>query len=138
MPAPAKKGGAASKKEASPARKGAAAKKVKKEASPAARKETVPVENLSLRERLALQANADADKAPPQVNALYDKSMGQGLSKGDLDILSGKIGQKRGYDKVAGQAAQSKPKNQARKRQVVEESESELSSEFSDESEYDG
>lgn len=52
---------------------------------------------LSLRERLALRAQGDADKAPAQTNPLYDelRGMGKGLSGAGVDILKGGIGQKR-------------------------------------------
>ena len=55
-----------------------------------------PQQELSLRERLALKANMDADKLPLTSNPLYDNQMGMGKGKqGDVMTLLGKIGQKR-------------------------------------------
>jgi hypothetical protein len=50
---------------------------------------------LSLRERLALQAN-QGDKIPPKHN-IFDAV--KGVAPGDRDILAGKIGQKRTKEK---------------------------------------
>ena len=64
--------------------------------SPAAK----PQPELSLRERLALKANMDADKMPLNGNPLYDNSMGNGIKSkpGDVMSLLNKIGQKKRRD----------------------------------------
>ena len=52
---------------------------------------------LSLRERLALKANLDADKMPPRANPLYDdqRGMGKAISSSGLSVLKGQVGQRR-------------------------------------------
>lgn len=76
----------------------AAPKKMKagKEPESASQPAKEPAE-LSLRERLALRAQGDADKIPAQTNPLYDelRGMGKGLSGAGVDILKGDIGRKR-------------------------------------------
>jgi hypothetical protein len=44
---------------------------------------------MSLRERLAMKANMDADKLPPKQQSFFGKPPSK------VDILKGKIGQKR-------------------------------------------
>lgn len=60
----------------------------------------LPIKNpaeLSLRERLALKANLDADKMPPRADPRYDdqRGMGKAVSSSGLSVLRDQLGQRR-------------------------------------------
>lgn len=54
-----------------------------------------PVEELPLRERLALQGRTMADKLPPPINPLYNAGFGTGMKGGTQPTIVDMIGKKR-------------------------------------------